>query len=303
MAAVRREPPEVAAWQGGVFTRDQALAEGWTDRQVRMLRERGDWVLMGGRVLAPRELPVQAEALAWAAALTWPGSVTSHLTAARLHRFPVADCQEGWVTGRAARRRAYRLRHRQGELNPDEVTTLDGLALTGPARTAVDCLTVLPVDEGFDLWAWLSSRRVLTRTQLAQAVGVRFGRDGNARLVRLLELTRTGAASHAERRLHALLRTAGLRGWRAGVPVHDGAGVIAVVDVLFEREKVAIEVDGWRSHSSRDAFAADRQRQNRLVNQGYRPLRFTWDDLVGRPHEVVAEITEALALARDQDRR
>ena len=119
MTTIRRDPPEVASWQAGCFTRRQAFDEGWTDRQVRLLVERRDWVRMAGRVLAVREQPVEATALAWAAALTWPGAVSSHLTAARLHGFPVADCQEGQVTGSASLRRAYRLRHYQGRLDPD----------------------------------------------------------------------------------------------------------------------------------------------------------------------------------------
>jgi very-short-patch-repair endonuclease len=71
-----------------------------------------------------------------------------------------------------------------------------------------------------------------------------------------------------------------------------------VVDLLFERERVVIEVDGWRSHSGKEAFVQDRRPQNRLVALGYVVLRFTWDDLVARPDQVVTAVAAALASAR-----
>jgi very-short-patch-repair endonuclease len=51
-----------------------------------------------------------------------------------------------------------------------------------------------------------------------------------------------------------------------------------------------IEFDGWRAHSSRGSFVHDRRRQNRLVAAGYVVLRFTWDDLMEQPGEVVRQI-------------
>jgi hypothetical protein len=218
----------VSAEQAGVFTREQALAEGWTPRQVHLLVGRGDWVRAAGVALIARValkdgvVPTggvaapDAAALAWSAALTWPWAVTSHLTAAGLHGFPVQGDDVGEVTSTRNSRRAYRLRAHQAPLADDEVTTLGGLVLTTPERSAVDCLATLPLDDALDLWAWLSTRRVLTRPQLAEATRQRVGRHGVRRLVRLLGLTRSGAVSHAERRLHALLRTACIRGWRAG---------------------------------------------------------------------------------------
>ena len=317
----------MAAEQAGVFTRQQALDEGWTQRQVHLLTGRGDWPRAGGIALTtasaavatravarpsagagpgPRSgertwaaTPVlDAEALAWSVALTWPWAVVSHRTAAQLHGFPVPGDEIGHATSPRSSRRAHRLQLHEASLLDREVTTLGGLVLTSPARTAVDCLATLPLDDAFDLWAWVSTRRVLTRGQLAEATRQRLGRRGTRQLVRLLELTRTGAASRAERRLHGLLRTAGIRGWRAGVEVRDGTGVIAVVDLLFARERVVVEVDGWRAHSGRAAFVRDLRRQNRLEDAGYRVLRVSWDDLVERPDEVVTRITRVLLARR-----
>lgn len=71
--------------------------------------------------------------------------------------------------------------------------------------------------------------------------------------------------------------------------------MIAVVDLLFEQRRVVVEVDGWRSHRSHDAFVSDRRRQNKLVAAGYQVLRFTWDDLVNDPDDVVRQVLAAVA--------
>jgi len=71
-------------------------------------------------------------------------------------------------------------------------------------------------------------------------------------------------------------------------------GVIGVVDLLFEAARLVVEVDGIRAHSDRDSFVRDRRRQNRLINAGYRVLRFTWWDIVEHPDVVVDHVLSAL---------
>lgn len=73
----------------------------------------------------------------------------------------------------------------------------------------------------------------------------------------------------------ALLRSGGITGWEANVPIRDHEGLIGVGDIVFRRAKVVIEVDGWAFHVSPAAFQRDRARQNRLVAAGWTVLRFT----------------------------
>jgi very-short-patch-repair endonuclease len=58
-----------------------------------------------------------------------------------------------------------------------------------------------------------------------------------------------------------------------------------------------VEIDGMRAHISPEAFRQDRSKQNRLINAGYRGLRFTWWDLTQRPDRVIPQVREALAIA------
>jgi very-short-patch-repair endonuclease len=117
-----------------------------------------------------------------------------------------------------------------------------------------------------------------------------LGRRGSARAGVLLAAAADRAASDAERKAIALLRGAGIAGWRVGYVVagHE-------LDIAFPARRVAIEIDGWAWHSDAQRFRHDRQRQNALVLAGWTVLRFTWYDLVQRPTQVVAQIRDALA--------
>jgi very-short-patch-repair endonuclease len=52
-----------------------------------------------------------------------------------------------------------------------------------------------------------------------------------------------------------------------------------VVDFLWRRERLIVEVDGWESHGTRSAFEEDRARDARLRLLGFNVLRFTWRQL------------------------
>jgi very-short-patch-repair endonuclease len=234
--------------------------------------------------------------LATAAGLTWPGAVASHFTAAALHGLPVPTDQLADVITDKGHRSRRSIRAHALRLRADEVVRLpNGLALTGLQRTATDCLAALPPDRALDLWAWLSSRRILSHDELVELIGARRGSPGTGRLRELARITRSGAVSRAELRLHALLDEAGITGWVAGATVRDQHGVIGVVDLLFPEARVVVEVDGWRTHCSPEAFVADRRRQNRLVQAGFLVLRFAWTDLVQRPAEVVSQLRDVAA--------
>lgn len=284
--------PRVAAAQGGAFTRAQARAEGWSKDQVAHRVASGRWRPVTPAALVAADGPLSARTLAWAGRLTWPDAVVSHTTAAAVLRMPVPTDGRAHVTLPATRHPVTGLRLHVAPLGDDECRQVGGLVVTAPARTAVDCLASLPLEDARRLLAWVTTRQVLDRTGLAAATRARTGRHGTPQLVRLLRETSSGALSPAELRLHDVLRRAGITGWIANAPVPDVDGVVA--DVLFAAERVVVEVDGFAAHSGRDAFVTDRRRQNRLVNAGYAVLRFSWDDLVERPQAVAAEIRAAL---------
>lgn len=92
----------------------------------------------------------------------------------------------------------------------------------------------------------------------------------------------------AESMLETVLRL-GLR--RAGLPVVSQAWVAGIgrVDFLIGGWLV-VEVDGFAFHSSRTDYREDRRRGNALVADGYVLLRFSYEDVMFRLDEVIAQV-------------
>lgn len=296
MRAPHHAVPEAAQRQAGVFTSAQAVEEGWTQRQVTRRLRFDHWRRLAGRGLVAADSTIGPWQRAWAATLTWPGVVIAGTTAAALHGFPVPTGTSVEVYCCTRRRPVPGITPRRRALTPAEVTFVAELAVTSPTRTAWDCLAAMDWDAALDLYAWLSTRHVLTHEQLRVLNCARSGRVGAPQVARLLRYTRHGAVSAAEFRFHIVMRTAGICGWSAGVEISDADGVIGQVDILFPRARLVVEIDGMRAHVSPEAFRKDRRKQNRLINAGYRILRFTWWDLTQRPDLVISQVREALVI-------
>lgn len=137
---------------------------------------------------------------------------------------------------------------------------------------------------------------VLTVGSARREISSHLGQRGLPKVRRLVRAISGGERSAAERVLTGLLRRSGLTGWRVNVPIVDGRGLIGVGDLVFEVEKVVIEVDGWAHHSTVERFQRDRSRQNRLVREGWTVLRFTWRDLNERPAHGLATVRAVRAV-------
>ena len=294
------QSPDVSLDQLGLFTAQQAVEGGYSAKQLRKRLRDGHWVVVLGSVLVGRGTPVTPMTLARAASLAAGlDAVISHTTSGRIMDLKVpADAEAHVIVPRDRRVRIHGLRPHRLELAESEVMVVDGMLCTTLLRTVVDLLLWLPEEDGRALAVDALRRDRLTVDELRHAL-VRTGqRHGLSRAWSVLADVGRGAHSEAEVKVHRLLRDAGISGWRANVPVHDDAGLIGVVDLLFAGEMLVVEIDGRAFHSDERAFQRDRSRQNRLIALGYRVLRFTWDDLVRRPAEVVAAIRSDLASAR-----
>ena len=70
--------PFEAVNQAGVFTRNQAYADGWTPRQVRRRLTFAHWKVVAGAALAATVTEIGPHQLAYAVLLTWPDATPSH---------------------------------------------------------------------------------------------------------------------------------------------------------------------------------------------------------------------------------
>jgi very-short-patch-repair endonuclease len=177
------------------------------------------------------------------------------------------------ATGRIAARRGFDLTRRT--VDPEWIVTVHGLRCTRPELTAID---LIPEHGGEYIDLALRAargrgRQVLNR--MWQALEAHSDRRNNKLRRAVLTESRDLPWSAAERLAHAGLRGAGITGWAANFPVHVRT-VVFHLDIAFPPALLAVEIDGYRFHSSRDAFELDRQRQNALVCVGWTVLRFTW---------------------------
>lgn len=286
------ELSHLAASQAGVFARDQARRAGYSPRRTRRRLDRGDWVVVTAHVYTQASTVLGTDSWLWAGYLAaGKGAVVSHLSAGRLHGLGVAS-QVPWITVAPGRRMALEgVRLVRAHVGRGEVDAAGGMLVTSRGRTIVDCLCVLRFGAALELMDRALQRRWTSVADLAAGSRRRFGRPGAPQLRRLLRHATCDARFEAERRLHTLLRRAGIGGWKANAEIRDAPGeLVAVADVLFEKYRLVIEVDGRAWHSSGERFQHDRTRQNALVAMGYVVLRFTWYDVVRRPEYVVGSV-------------
>jgi hypothetical protein len=139
-----------ASAHGGVFTRRDAVACGYTERELKTLTgHHGDWVVVRRGCYTEREvwealdpdgrylLEVRAASLA-----TTSGPVVSHSSAAAALGMPLRPRWRELVHVTRSDVRGSRtengVKHHLGALTESDLVVVDGLRVTGPARTAVD---------------------------------------------------------------------------------------------------------------------------------------------------------------------
>ena len=223
-----------------------------------------------------------------------PGAVFCGRTAAWLHGLdlPPSDPVEVTLPRESRIAHVVGISIRRAELGEGEVTTRRGLSTTSVLRTVADVGRRLPlVDAVAVLDAALHKRLLKPGALMAWLEGhKRF--PGTARLRRAIELAEPATESVMETRLRLLLVFAGLPRPQAQVSLHDGGeGFLGRPDLYYPMHRLALEYDG---STHRASLTADNRRQNRLINAGYRLLRFSAADVLSAPDSVVWTVRRAL---------
>jgi very-short-patch-repair endonuclease len=180
---------------------------------------------------------------------------------------------------------SFNRRHIPAEL----ITERDGIRFTVPALTAID-LATFACSDAIDIALRV---RAATLAGMYEALSMTPHRAGNRQRLKLLIDSRGEPWSAAERLSHRLLRAAGITGWETNHPVLVD-GQLFYIDIAFKRQKLAIEIDGRPHETDEDLFESDRWRQNALVEDGWRVLRFTWAMLRDHPEDFIGAILAAL---------
>jgi very-short-patch-repair endonuclease len=184
--------------------------------------------------------------------------------------------------------------HRSRTVTELDIRVHKGLPVTSPARTLLDIAATLPDRDLERALGEALVRRLVTEGDLARVMRAAGGHPGVCRLMRLsAEYARVSVTeSEAEERMLAVLRGAGLS------PPKTRRYVLGYrVDFLWPEQRLVVEVDGYRFHSTPQAFERDRRRDAELKLAGYTVIRITWRWLTDEPDKVIASIATALALA------
>jgi hypothetical protein len=180
---------------------------------------------------------------------------------------------------------------RNEALGNDEIVRVEGIPVTTPARTAFDLGRHLPRREAIVRLDSLMWATPFERADVL-ALGRRYPTTRGLRALReVLPLVDGGAESPKESWLRLLLVDARLPPPTTQIAVFDGRRMVGVLDMGWERFKVAVEYDGDHHRTDRRQYVKDQRRLRTLESLGWIVIRVIAED---RAADVIARVTQAL---------
>ena len=286
----------LARAQHGVIARRQLLAMGMGGGAITVRLERGQLheVYRGIYVVGVRRISRKGR---WIAAVLASGSgaVLSHRSAGQLWRIlpPGAGVIDVVCPGAQVRREGI-VAHRS-QLAADEWAVRDGIPVTSPFRTIFDLAAVAEMRALERAFHEAEAGQLTDRVSLPTLLERYPGRRGARNLRALLDSRQPVMITRNdfEEAFLALIDRYGLRRPRMNAPLAI-RGRFFETDVLWERERVAVELDSRGIHGTPKKFESDRQRDRILVAEGWRTMRITWRQLQEEPAEILADLKLAL---------
>lgn len=251
------------------------------------------WV--GTLTLCGHNSDVSLEKLAKRARSMPEDALFSGGTAAWLHGLDFPPCEPIEVTLPRLSETSHLagVRLTRSDFTASEACRARGFPATSRTRTIADLARRNPLVEAVVILDMALRRGLVSIDELRTWVHDHPRHRGIGRLVEAMEMADPRSESPMESRVRAHLVIAGLPKPIVQQPLDDeSGGFIGRPDLYYAHARLAIEYDGA---SHRDSFAADNRRQNRLIEAGYRVLRFTAGDILHRPAAVVGQVERALA--------
>lgn len=291
---------EIARSQGSCFTREQALASGYTETAIDSRIRDGEITVVIPRVYVPSSVPVDHALRLRALRLYVTDGVISHASAARMWEMPgYANNEELHVISASPHpvRLPGAVVHRH-VLRPFEIAELEGHQITSPDRTIRD-LAAVHWPKWLVVVAADACRRGLTTVDELEA-GIVSGARGAARMRVVVGQLRAQplGRSRREGQFQALFQG------RPELPapicnavrtLHDGR--VTEFDTLWEPELVVNEYDGLAFHTLGPDRRRDRSRDASARASGY-DVRRWGEEAFDDPDLVVADTVARLRAAR-----
>lgn len=293
----------------GVATAAELIAAGMSRGQLRRLVQRGAWLRLAHGVFAPAGLVAAAAGdavgkhgvrVAAALALTGPGAVASHHSAALIHGMdvlglggaePVTLTRAPGGTSRRASRPGVHIHIAM--LSKEDVVTWRGLLVTSVARTVIDVARassfpggVVAADSALRARQVSKAELDLCITQCARWPGIQKARRvaafADARSESVLEsISRVAFDDHG-------LPPPDLQAW-----VGSADEIIGRADFLWRDFRTVGEADGAIKYADPARAIAQLDRDARLRAAGFEVVHFTWRQITRTPDQVIASIQVA----------
>ena len=292
----------VAARQGGLFRRAQAITAGFEPREFdRLVASRctpftrvrygvytstPKWELLDERA---RELLVDRAALL----MCDGGTVLCHISAARVHGLALVDAPTGLTHVTRLRTRGARLyavkgsvKHHSGLLLPDETVQVDGVPVTSIPRTVID----LARDYGHRCGVVAADAAMALAVDpegLYEQLERRVHDSQRATLLRVVADARPGAASPLETLGRLVLTDLGYDDLVLQYPIELRPGWIVRADLYSPAHRHVFECDGRVKYRAATTIADDpeealwreKRREDLIRGLGFGMTRLTWADL------------------------
>jgi len=298
------------ARQHGHITRDQLSRAGMPRSTIRRRQHRGELVRVGGRTWRVASTPPTADGELLAACLDLDAAA-SHWSSAGLHGLvsapslldlTVARARSVWVPGQLEPR--VRL-HTTTDLPVGDLVEVRGVPTFNVARTLLSLAALVPREleqaDLAELVARACERRLASERWLFWFLERRRGR-GRIGTIAFEEALATRVAlgpteSWLERETLRIIDEAGLPRPRVQQRVERKGRFVGRVDLRYDAWRVVVEALGHTWHRSRADLERDTRRVNALQLAGLTVLQFSYDQVVGDPASVVADIADALGIA------
>jgi hypothetical protein len=293
---------ELAERQHGVVAARQLVELGYSRNAIAYGKASGRLRHLHRGVYAVGHRPVTWHSRCLAAVLSCgPNAVASHRSAAWIWGLIRYRPDSFDVTVPVRRRHARSdLRLHYARLTDEDRAIREGIPVTAVPRTLLDLAAILTaerLDRALERSEELGLFDLRPMDALIASAG---GHPGVGRLRRALALYRPPPFNRSglERRFLELAHRAGLPRPSTGFNV---AGY--ELDVYWEPERFAVELDVYETHGSRAAFESDRLRQENLKLQGVEMIRVTGRRLDREPGEVIERVAVLLDQRRSQQRQ
>jgi very-short-patch-repair endonuclease len=284
----------IARRQHGVVTRKQLLAGGISSDEIRWRLQEGSLIRVHRGVYRVGHKAPSIEARYHAAVLACgKNAVLSGEAAGYLWGLIKGTAPPPEVTA-PTNRKIKGVHTRRARRAETEATTRHGIPITTVPRTLVDLASML---SSADLARACHEAGVLHGTTPRRVEAVlehRPNTPGAKQLRKVMHGEVHVTLSRLERRFLKRLDEAGLPR-----PVTNKPAGGRRVDCRWPDHRLTVELDSYRYHRSRHAWERDRRREREAHARGDQFRRFTHDDVIDDPEQMLAELSALLRVAAE----